>query len=93
MPHQPKLPTFEIESGEHIGTATIKINGQQMDGMIAGVGICVKQGHLPKVYLELDVAVIAHFDLVDAKLQQRTRAMLETMGWKPPPDKEGETDG
>jgi hypothetical protein len=93
MHRQLKLPTFEVESGESIGTATIKINGQQMDGMIAGVGICVKQGDSPKVYLELDVAVIAHFDLVDIKLQQRTKAMLEAMGWTAPPETKGETDG
>ena len=92
MPQQPKVPTFEIESGPHIGSATIKIDDQQMDGVISSVGISVNGLGLPKVWLELDVAVIAHLDMVDIKLQKRTTDMLKAMGWTAPPDKEGEKE-
>lgn len=93
MPQQQRLPTFEVVSGEHIGTATVRINDQVMDGMITSVGISVKQGCLPRVWLELDVAVVAHLDWVEVKVLQRTHDMLVALGWKPPPDKEGENDG
>jgi len=38
------------------------------------------------------VAVIAHLDMVDIKLQKRTTDMLKAMGWTAPPDKEGEKE-
>jgi hypothetical protein len=85
---QPKAEaSLTFHQGSEPGDVSVQLNGVEISQWISSIGIASSaKDKRPRVYLNLEIYGNLDVDLTDAdvKVVERTREMLEALGWTPP---------